>query len=94
MKLIHVILLPKEFVKLSSMQPKIPQTSTHLCRLSFEVAPSPIGGKEFGRLVETLKTNSTLTTLNLWSNSIGDNGAQALADALKTNSTLTTLDLR
>ncbi|KAF9366956.1 hypothetical protein CPB97_006625, partial [Podila verticillata] len=40
-----------------------------------------------------LKTNSTLITLTLYNNSIGDNGAQALAEALKTNSTLTTLEL-
>ncbi|OAQ26843.1 hypothetical protein K457DRAFT_21840 [Linnemannia elongata AG-77] len=33
--------------------------------------------------------NSILTTLDLQSNSIGDNGAQALAEALKTNSTVT-----
>ncbi|KAF9211641.1 hypothetical protein BGZ59_007806, partial [Podila verticillata] len=38
-----------------------------------------------------LKTNSTLTTLYLWGNSIGPNGAQALSEALKTNSTLITL---
>ncbi|KFH68199.1 hypothetical protein MVEG_05018 [Podila verticillata NRRL 6337] len=42
---------------------------------------------------EALKTNSTLTTLNLQDNSIGDNGAQALAEALKTKLTLTTSNL-
>ncbi|KAG0058779.1 hypothetical protein BGZ89_000986 [Linnemannia elongata] len=40
-------------------------------------------------LSEALKTNSTLTTLNLESNNIGNNGAQALSRALKTNSTVT-----
>ncbi|KAG0025896.1 hypothetical protein BGZ82_009786 [Podila clonocystis] len=44
-------------------------------------------------LSEALKTNTTLTNLDLWGNSIGDNGAQSLAEALKNNSTLTTLDL-
>ncbi|KAG0341474.1 hypothetical protein BG000_008974, partial [Podila horticola] len=44
-------------------------------------------------LAEALKINLTLTTLNFWNNSIGDNGARALAKALKTNSTLTTLNL-
>ncbi|KAH7036113.1 hypothetical protein BKA57DRAFT_429798 [Linnemannia elongata] len=43
--------------------------------------------------LEELRTNSTLTSLNLRSNKIGDDGAQALSEALKTNSTLTTLDL-
>jgi len=36
-------------------------------------------------LSEALKTNSTLTALNLGNNTIGDDGAQALAEALKTN---------
>ncbi|KAG0344254.1 hypothetical protein BG004_004611, partial [Podila humilis] len=44
--------------------------------------------------LKALKTNSTLATLNLESNSIGDNGAQALGEALKTNSTLITLELQ
>ncbi|KAF9336619.1 hypothetical protein BGZ91_009928 [Linnemannia elongata] len=38
-----------------------------------------------------LKINSTLITLDLGCNSIGDNGTEALSEALKTNSTLTTL---
>ena len=42
---------------------------------------------------EALKTNLTLTTLDLQYNSIGDNGAHALSEAHKTNPTLTTLDL-
>ncbi|KAG9061040.1 hypothetical protein KI688_007669 [Linnemannia hyalina] len=45
-------------------------------------------------LSKALKTNSTLTTLDLFGNSIGRDGAQALSEALKTNSTLTTLDLK
>ncbi|KAG0283777.1 hypothetical protein BGZ97_008416, partial [Linnemannia gamsii] len=44
------------------------------------------------RLAE-INAHSTLTTLNLRNNSIGDNGAEALSETLKTNSTLTTLDL-
>ncbi|KAG9061059.1 hypothetical protein KI688_007688 [Linnemannia hyalina] len=89
-KITHII-LPKEFIKFLSVQPK---TSSHLCKLSFELSPGSIGGKEFERLAEALKTNSTLTTLDLQHNSIGDNGAQALSEALKVNSTLTTLDLQ
>ncbi|KAF9390109.1 hypothetical protein CPB97_009911 [Podila verticillata] len=45
-------------------------------------------------LAEALKTNSTLTTLDLQINKIGDKGAQELAETLKINSTLTTLDLQ
>ncbi|KAG9064010.1 hypothetical protein KI688_004124 [Linnemannia hyalina] len=89
MGIIH-ILISSELVKLLSFQPKKP---SHLCKLSFEVATGTFGKKEFGILVESLKTNSTLTILSLRSNSIGDNGAQALSEALKTNSTLTALDL-
>ncbi|KAG0043360.1 hypothetical protein BGZ83_011490, partial [Gryganskiella cystojenkinii] len=44
-------------------------------------------------LSEALKTNSTLTALDLRSNNIGVNGAKAPAEVLKTNSTLTTLYL-
>ncbi|KAG9061306.1 hypothetical protein KI688_007284 [Linnemannia hyalina] len=76
----------------TSLGSKLLSTSAQ-CELSFELAALSIGGKEFGRLAETLKTNSTLTTLNLRDNSIGDNGAQALSAALKINSTLTILDL-
>jgi hypothetical protein len=45
-------------------------------------------------MAEALTTNSTLTTLYLGSNNIGDDGAKAMAEALTTNSTLTTLYLR
>ncbi|KAI9237252.1 MAG: hypothetical protein BYD32DRAFT_461734 [Podila humilis] len=58
------------------------------------VLDESIGEKEFGRLVEALKTNLTLSTLYLDNNSIRDNGVLALSEALKTNSTLTTLNLR
>ncbi|KAF9202273.1 hypothetical protein BGZ59_002250 [Podila verticillata] len=44
-------------------------------------------------LVKALKTNATRTTLSLYSNSTGPNGAQALAEALVINATLTTLSL-
>ncbi|KAF9391584.1 ATP-binding cassette, sub-B (MDR TAP), member 4 [Podila verticillata] len=45
------------------------------------------------RPVHVIIVNWTLTTLDLKSNSIGDDGAQALAEALKTNNTLTALYL-
>ena len=41
-----------------------------------------------------VQTNTTLTSLNLWSNDIGDAGVTALATALQTNTTLTSLDLK
>ncbi|KAG0294811.1 hypothetical protein BGZ97_004966, partial [Linnemannia gamsii] len=44
--------------------------------LSFELATGSIEVKEFARLAEALKTNSTLTSLDLRGNSIGPNGAQ------------------
>ncbi|KAF9541901.1 hypothetical protein EC957_002606 [Mortierella hygrophila] len=46
------------------------------------------------KVVLSVMANSTLTTLDLEDNSIGDYGTQALSEALKTNSTLTTLNLR
>ncbi|KAG0064941.1 hypothetical protein BGZ89_008736 [Linnemannia elongata] len=45
------------------------------------------------KVIFNIVANSTLTSLDLRNNLIGDNGAQALAEALKTNSTLTTLKL-
>ncbi|KFH69340.1 hypothetical protein MVEG_04154 [Podila verticillata NRRL 6337] len=89
MKIIHIV-LPKEFVKFLSFQQK---ASSYPCKSSFGLVTGRIGGNEFGILAVMLKTNSTLTTLDLTGNSIGNNGAQALAEALMTNSTLTTLNL-
>ncbi|KAG0303192.1 RHO1 GDP-GTP exchange protein 2 [Dissophora globulifera] len=89
LKIVHII-LPKEFIRHLTFQPKTP---SHLHKLSFEMAAGSIGGKELGILTETLKTNSILTTLDLQDNSIGEDGAKALAEALKTNKTLSTLDL-
>ncbi|KAF9541189.1 hypothetical protein EC957_003322 [Mortierella hygrophila] len=45
------------------------------------------------KVIFSVLTYSTLTTLDLRDNSIGDNGAQVLSEALKTNLTLATLDL-
>ncbi|KAF9083380.1 hypothetical protein BGX29_003197, partial [Mortierella sp. GBA35] len=89
MKTIHIV-LPKDFVMLSSFHPKRP---SHLSGLSFELAAGPFGAKEVEPLAEALKTNSTLTTLDLQYSKIGSHEAQIMAEALKTNSTLTTLDL-
>ncbi|KAF9539906.1 hypothetical protein EC957_004873 [Mortierella hygrophila] len=46
------------------------------------------------RVLSSILTNSRLATLDLRSNPIRENGAQALFEALKTNLTLTTLSLR
>lgn len=52
-----------------------------------------IGGNRVRALAQALKSNSTLTTLDLGYNSTGDNEAQALSKALSTNSTVTTLNV-
>ena len=44
-------------------------------------------------IAQALRSNSTLTTLDLSGNKIEDTGATAIAEALKSNFTLTTLDL-
>ncbi|KAI8594795.1 hypothetical protein EDD21DRAFT_426610 [Dissophora ornata] len=87
MKMIHIV-LSKDFVKLSSLQPK---RSTHLQKLSIEMAPR---GGDFQVLVKSLKANNPLTTLNLQEKLIGDERALALSEALKTNTTLTILNLQ
>ncbi|KAF9112767.1 hypothetical protein BGX27_002853 [Mortierella sp. AM989] len=63
--------------------------------------PEPVATVEYNligdggalALSEALKTNTTLTTLDLTNNIIGKEGGLALAEALKTNITLITLDL-
>ncbi|KAF9085765.1 hypothetical protein BGX23_009408 [Mortierella sp. AD031] len=45
------------------------------------------------KVISSVMANSTLTTLDLYRNSIRPNGAVALSEALKANSTLTTLSL-
>jgi Ran GTPase-activating protein (RanGAP) involved in mRNA processing and transport len=44
-------------------------------------------------IVEALKTNTTLTSLNLGFNSIGNEGGKAIGESLKMNRTLTELNL-
>ncbi|KAF9963988.1 hypothetical protein BGZ70_007073 [Mortierella alpina] len=89
MRLVHVV-LSKDVVKLLSMQSKMPYSH---CNLSIEVASASVQGKDVVDLAEALKTNSTLTTLSLRDNSIGDEGTKALAETLRTYATLTTLNL-
>ncbi|KAG0043357.1 hypothetical protein BGZ83_011487, partial [Gryganskiella cystojenkinii] len=89
MKKIHIV-LPKDGIKLLSLQAKKP---SYRCKVTFKLVTGQIGRKEFGMLADTLKTNSVLITLDCLGNSIGVNGAQALSESLKTNSTLTTLSL-
>ena len=51
--------------------------------------------KHFTDILTKLSSNDpTLTTLNLWNNNIGPDGAASLAIALQNNTTLTTLNLR
>ncbi|KAG0274110.1 hypothetical protein BGZ96_004491, partial [Linnemannia gamsii] len=89
MKTVHIV-LPKDFDMLSSFHPKRP---SHLPGLSFELVAGSFGAKEFAPLAEALKTNSTLTTLDLQYNKVGPHEVQAMAEALRTNSTMITLHL-
>ncbi|KAF9536939.1 hypothetical protein EC957_009343, partial [Mortierella hygrophila] len=89
MKTIHIV-LPKDFAMLSSFHPKRP---SHLLELSFELVAGSFLAKELVPLAEALKTNSTLTTLDLQYNKIGSYEVEVMAEALKTNSTIITLYL-
>ena len=50
-------------------------------------------GQDVGVLAAALEKNSTLTSIDLRCNQVGDKGLASLAAALKKNSTLTRLDL-
>ena len=54
---------------------------------------SGIETKGFHRLFEALKLDTTLQSLELGYNDIGDEGAESMSDALKVNTTLQSLDL-
>jgi Ran GTPase-activating protein (RanGAP) involved in mRNA processing and transport len=43
-------------------------------------------------LADALKVNSTITSINLSFNYVGDDGVKALGDALKVNSAITTIN--
>ncbi|KAG0041438.1 hypothetical protein BGZ83_001798, partial [Gryganskiella cystojenkinii] len=92
MREIHYV-LPPDVTKIISFEPK---KSSHTCKLTFDIHPShgSIGEKVVRVLAEALKTDMSLTSLNLEFNSIRDSEAQALGEALKTNTTLTSLILR
>ncbi|KAF9930089.1 hypothetical protein BGZ67_005993 [Mortierella alpina] len=77
MRMLHVI-LSKDVAKLLSIQ-----SSTPYCKLSIEVVPGLDHAKETADIAEALKTNSTLTTLDLKSSAIWDDRAVALIEELK-----------
>ncbi|CAF4640140.1 unnamed protein product [Rotaria socialis] len=52
-----------------------------------------IGNNGAKYLADSLRNNTTLTTLDLTGNKIGRNGAQYLAGILRNNKTLLTLDM-
>ncbi|KAF9568331.1 hypothetical protein EC968_002984 [Mortierella alpina] len=87
LKLLHVV-LSKESAKFLALPPK---KSTSACKMTCELGFGE--SKDFGVLIESLKTTSTLVTLDLQQNLIEGDRAKALAEAIKINSTLSTLDL-
>ncbi|KAF9961236.1 hypothetical protein BGZ72_004377 [Mortierella alpina] len=90
MRIVHIV-LPRDFLMLSSFHPQRP---SHLQKLSFELVAGTFGGRELELLAEALKTNSTLATLDLNNTSTLDEGAVLIAEALKLNASLTALNLR
>ena len=69
---------------MSGVETELPTGITHHCA-------SP--GEDVRALAAALEENSTLTSLDLSWNEIGDKGATSMAAALEKNSTLTSLDL-
>ncbi|ORZ07506.1 hypothetical protein BCR41DRAFT_373593 [Lobosporangium transversale] len=89
MKTIHIA-LTQDHIKLLSLRPR---RSSCLQKLTYEMEAQWIGVIDLQGLVNSLKTGTTLTILNLSDGSIEDEGALALSEALKVNTSLTTLDL-
>lgn len=58
------------------------------------VDDSFMGYERVQKVIEALKTNASLTSIDFSFNQIGDEGARALAEALKTNTSLTSIGLR
>ena len=56
-------------------------------------AASKIGGRVGAKITGALERNGVLTSLNLQSNCIRDEGAAAIAEALQGNAVLTSLDV-
>ncbi|WP_215426232.1 hypothetical protein [Rickettsia tamurae] len=59
----------------------------------FKISWCNIGDEGAKLIAEILKSNNTITKLDLRANKIGDVGAKALAEAVKINNFLTQLDL-
>ncbi|ORZ28524.1 hypothetical protein BCR41DRAFT_391991 [Lobosporangium transversale] len=89
MKTIHIT-LSQDLMKLLGLGPA---KLAHLHKLTFGVKARSIGASELQGLVNSLKTNTALTTLDLTNNSIFDKEVLTLSEALKTNITLAILDL-
>ncbi|KAF9578686.1 hypothetical protein BGW38_005403, partial [Lunasporangiospora selenospora] len=91
LKLFHII-LSEENIGFPGISP---DTSTHASKISCGLKLREIvsGRRDVRILTKVLRTNSTLTTLDLYKNKIGDNEAMVLAEALEINSTLVTLNL-
>ncbi|ORZ23692.1 hypothetical protein BCR41DRAFT_244276 [Lobosporangium transversale] len=90
MKTIRIV-LPPDLIKLSKLPNRKPP---HLHELSFEMRPREIGNDDLRILFNSLKTNTTLTRLELVDKSIRNEEFLVLLEALKTNTTLTDLWLR
>ncbi|KAF9897696.1 hypothetical protein BX616_005136, partial [Lobosporangium transversale] len=89
MKTIHIA-LSQDLIKLLSLRPR---RSSRLHKLTYEMKAQLTGTIELQGVVNSLKTSTTLTILNLSSGSIGGEGTLALSGALKANTSLTTLNL-
>ncbi|KAF9910217.1 hypothetical protein BX616_010922, partial [Lobosporangium transversale] len=86
---VHIILPPKS-IEFSTLRL---ERSPNLHKLSIELRSRRIEPSELRVLVNALKTDTVLTTLDMRNSSIGNEGALALSEALKSNTNLTTLNL-
>ncbi|KAL1512428.1 hypothetical protein AB1Y20_005683 [Prymnesium parvum] len=70
-----------------------PTALRHCPALPLSHTQNNIGAEGAAHIAEALKTNTSLTSLNLRGTNIGAEGAAHIAEVLKTNATLTSLNL-
>ncbi|KAF9103543.1 hypothetical protein BGX27_010540, partial [Mortierella sp. AM989] len=94
MSSVSILRLDLQQFRASNIGKKFPASTQYEILVRMIEQIQSIEANDFRALANSLKTNTTFTTLDLRSNSIGNEEALVLSEALYINTTLTTLNLR